>query len=122
MCIRDSCPFHTDCLEGMASGPAIGARWNADADTLDGRDDVWDLEAAYLAQLIRVYALGLAPEIVLFGGGVGTRPDLLPRIVAASEADLAGYLGDGPPVIATAGLGSEAGLIGAAMIAADLAG
>ena len=114
------CPFHADCLEGMASGPAIAARWEADPATLDGRDDVWDLEAAYLAQLIRVYTLGFAPDIVLFGGGVGTRPDMAERISRAAETDLAGYLVDGPPAIATAALGANAGLIGAALIASDL--
>lgn len=114
------CPFHGDCLEGMASGPAIHERWQADPETLDDRDDVWDLEAAYLAQLVRVYTLSFAPDIVLFGGGVGTRPDLAGRIEKATEADLAGYAVDGPPVIATAGLGEDAGLIGAALVAAEL--
>ncbi len=114
------CPFHTDCLEGMACGPAIAERWETDPATLDGRDDVWDLEAAYLAQLIRVYTLGFAPDIVLFGGGVGTRPDMAERISRAADADLAGYAVDGPPLVATAGLGADAGLIGAALIAADL--
>jgi fructokinase len=115
------CPFHVDCLEGMACGPAISERWNADPATLDGRDEVWDMEAAYLAQLIRVYTLGFAPDIVLFGGGVGTRPDMADRISRASVDDLAGYAVDGPPIVATAGLGADAGLIGAALIAADLA-
>lgn len=115
------CPFHADCLEGMACGPAIGERWEADPATLGDRDEVWDLEAAYLAQLVRIYTLGFAPNIVLFGGGVGTRPDLAARIAKAAERDLAGYAVDGPPVIATAGLGANAGLIGAGIIAEGLA-
>lgn len=114
------CPFHADCLEGMASGPAIGERWYTDPSTIGDRDEVWDLEAAYLAQLVRVYTLGFAPDIVLFGGGVGTRPDMAERIARATEHDLAGYAVDGPPVIATAGLGANAGLIGAGLIAAGL--
>jgi fructokinase len=114
------CPFHTDCLEGMACGPAIAERWNADPETLDDRDDVWDLEAAYLAQLVRVFAYGFAPDIVLFGGGVGTRPDMAARINAAVASDDAGYAVSGPPIIATAGLGEDAGLIGAAGIAKRL--
>jgi len=114
------CPFHVDCLEGMACGPAIAERWDADPATLDSRDDVWSLEAAYLAQLIRVYTLGFAPDIVLFGGGVGTRPDLADRVASAAEADLAGYAVDGPPIVATAGLGANAGLIGAGLIAQRL--
>lgn len=114
------CPFHGDCLEGMACGPAIGERWEADPKTLDSRDDVWDLEANYLAQLVRVYTLSFAPDIVLFGGGVGTRPDLANRISLATDRDLAGYAVDGPPVVATAGLGADAGLLGAAIIAEGL--
>lgn len=115
------CPFHEDCLEGMACGPAIAERWDADPVSLDARDDVWDLEAAYLAQLVRVYTLGFAPDIVLFGGGVGTRPDMAARIARAVEADLAGYAIDGSPIVATAGLGANAGLIGAGLIAQRLA-
>lgn len=115
-----NCPFHSDCLEGMASGPAIGERWDADPKTLLGRDDVWDLEAFYLAQLVRVYALTFAPDIVLFGGGVGTLPHLDDRIRAAVEVDLADYAVDGPPEVMTAGLGEDAGLIGAAVVAAAL--
>ncbi len=115
------CAFHKDCLEGMASGPAIGERWNADPATLDDRDDVWDMEAAYLAQLVRVFTLTFAPDIVLFGGGVGTRPDMADRIAKASIADDGGYAVDGPPLVKTAGLGADAGVIGAALIAQELA-
>lgn len=114
------CPFHGDCLEGMASGPAIADRWETDPATLDDRDDVWDLEAAYLAQLVRVYTYAFAPDIILFGGGVGTRPDMADRITAAVKADDGGYAVSGPPTVATAGLGENAGLIGAALIARRL--
>lgn len=114
------CPFHTNCLEGMACGPAIAERWNADPETLDERDDVWDLEATYLAQLVRTFTYGFAPDMVIFGGGVGTRPDMADRIRTAVAADDAGYAVSGPPTIATAGLGEDAGLIGAAMIARRL--
>ena len=113
------CPFHSDCLEGMASGPAIARRCGADPTELDGRDGLWDLEASYLAQLVRVLTLSFAPDVVLFGGGVGARPDMAERISKAVEVDLAGYA-EGPPTIATAGLGGDAGLVGAALIAADL--
>ncbi|MGI9610111.1 MAG: ROK family protein [Acidimicrobiia bacterium] len=117
------CPFHGDCLEGMACGPAIADRWNADPASLEDRDEVWDLEAKYLAQLVRVYAYSFAPDIVLFGGGVGTRPDMAPRIQAATLEDLGGYSvthSANDELVATAGLGADAGLIGAALLARSL--
>lgn len=117
------CPFHTDCLEGMASGPAISDRWQADPATLGDRDEVWDLEAQYLAQLVRLYSLSFAPDIILFGGGVGTRPDMAARIQKAALADIAGYSvshSNNDQLVATAGLGAEAGLIGAGLLARSL--
>ncbi len=117
------CPFHGDCLEGMASGPAIADRWHADPATLDDRDEVWDLEAKYLAQLVRVYAYSFAPDIVLFGGGVGTRPDMASRIQSATLEDLGGYSvshAQNSSLVATAGLGADAGLIGAGLLAKSL--
>lgn len=118
------CPFHGDCLEGMACGPAVAERWDTDPALLGDRDDVWDLEAAYLAQLVRVYVYAFAPDIVLFGGGVGTRPDLVPRIRRAVATDLGGYTvstADATDLVATAGLGEDAGLIGAGILARTIA-
>lgn len=114
------CPFHTDCLEGMAAGPAIAERWQTDPKTLDDRAEVWELEAYYLAQLIRVYTYTFAPDIVLFGGGVGTKPLLDDLIREAVHTDLGGYFVDHETVVKTAGLGEDAGLIGAATVAAGL--
>ncbi len=117
------CPFHGDCLEGMASGPAIAKRWNCDPAQLDERDDVWDLEAKYLAQLVRVYAYSFAPDIVLFGGGVGARPDMAQRVQKCVAADLAGYSvshAQNDQLVKRAGLGSNAGLVGAALSAAEI--
>jgi fructokinase len=117
-----ACPFHGDCLEGMASGPAIGKRWRSDPASLDSDDAVWELEAQYLAQLVRIYYYSFSPDIILFGGGVGTRPKMASRIQAAAVASLAGYPGDGAGerLVATAGLGEDAGLYGAALLAQSL--
>jgi len=117
------CPFHADCLEGMASGPAIAARWNATPSALDGRDDVWNLEADYLAQLARVLTYSFSPDKILFSGGVGARKHLAPRIAAATKRHLGGYSvshAANDDLIATAGLGNDAGLMGAALLAASL--
>lgn len=117
------CPFHGDCLEGMASGPAIQARWNATPSSLDGRDDVWNLEADYLAQLARVLTYSFSPDRILLSGGVGARKHLAPRVADATKRHLGGYSvsnasrGD---LIATAALGNDAGLVGAALLAQSL--
>jgi fructokinase len=117
------CPFHGDCLEGMASGPAIASRWGADPQSLDNKDEVWDLEARYLAQLVRVYAYSFVPDIVLFGGGVGAREDMAARVQRAVAADLGGYSvshSHNEKLVARARLGTDAGLIGAGIVAASL--
>lgn len=117
------CPFHNDCLEGLASGPAIEQRWGTNPSSLDGRDDVWNLEADYLAQLARVLTYAFAPDKILFSGGVGARKHLAPRIAAATARHLGGYSvshADNPDLIATAALGNDAGLTGAALLAQSL--
>jgi Transcriptional regulator/sugar kinase len=117
------CPFHRDCLEGMASGPAIGARWNAKAESLRPEHEAWELEARYLAEAFAAYALVLSPERILLGGGVGLRPGLAERVSQLVGEELAGYL----PALADPQrlasfvtrpqLGSEAGLVGSAGLA-----
>lgn len=117
---RGLCPYHGDCLEGLACGPAIAERWQIDPSEAADRDDVWDLEAYYLAQLVRLLAYSFAPDRIVVGGGVGSRPELANRLAAASRADLNGYadgsLADGS-FIAAPSLGEDSGLLGAALLA-----
>jgi fructokinase len=117
------CPFHRDCLEGLASGPAIAERWRAKPEDLDPSHPAWELEARYLAQAAACYTLVLSPELILLGGGVGLRPGLAERISPLIAEELAEYipaLGD-PKRLATfvkrPELGHDAGLYGAAAIA-----
>ena len=117
------CPFHDGCMEGMACGPAIAERWGIDPPDAGGRDDIWQLEAAYLAQLVRVLAYSFAPDRVVFGGGVGARPGLAEMIRAASRTELGGYAdyGTGDDTFVTApALGNDSGLLGAALLARSL--
>lgn len=117
------CPFHGDCLEGLASGPAMQARWNATPSSLDDRDDVWNLEADYLAQLARVLTYAFSPDRILFSGGVGARKHLAPRIAAATKRHLGGYSVSNAAndnLVATAALGNDAGVVGAALLAQSL--
>ena len=90
------CPFHGDCLEGLASGSAIKARWGASLDRLPDDHPAWGVVADYLAQLCHaLFAITAVPTIVL-GGGVMQAPGLIER-VRARAADLSnGYLPGGP--------------------------
>ena len=115
------CPFHRDCLEGMACGPAIAERWGVEPPEAGGRADIWQLEAGYLAQLVRVLAYSFAPDRIVFGGGVGAQPGLAEMIRAAARRDLGGYADYSRDKFVTApSLGGDSGLLGAALLARSL--
>jgi fructokinase len=112
------CPYHGDCLEGMASGPALEARFGPHRD--DIAEDVADLAGFYLAQGVRAIVYLLSPQRVVVGGGVAKRPALIPAIQRHLEPQLSGYPGldeHGPGFVVPAGLGETAGLAGAIVIA-----
>jgi fructokinase len=118
-----SCPFHADCLEGMASGPALAARFGRPGEELDGADlrHAVELEAAYLASGLRTVVYALAPERIVVGGGVGLLPGLLPRLRARLVESLAGYPGleehGAEDFVVPAALGQRAGPLGALLLA-----
>jgi fructokinase len=120
------CPFHGDCLEGLASGPALAARWSAPAESLPPDHPAWPLEARYLALgLVNVIAV-LSPERIVIGGGVMRGPRLLPRLRAEVTALLAGYapsatIGDIDRYIVLPALGARSGVLGALALARDAA-
>ena len=68
--VRRRCPFHGDCLEGLASGPAINARWLQAAEQLPDDHPAWPLEARYLALALVNFICTLSPERIVIGGGV----------------------------------------------------
>jgi len=112
------CPFHGDCLEGLASGPAIKARWGASLSELPADHEAHDLVAGYLAQLCQTLFAISAVETIVLGGGVMQTPGLLERITnRAAEID-AGYLpGSSHQTIRGPALGTESGMRGAMMLA-----
>ena len=77
-----ACPFHKNCLEGMASGPAMQARWNMPADELPAGHDAWHIEADYLAQACVNLACILSPQAIVLGGGVMEQRQLFALIHA----------------------------------------
>lgn len=124
------CPYHGDCLEGMASGPAIAARWGTLAQDLTGErlQRAVAVEAGYLAQMAAAMTYLLSPARLLFGGGVMHLEGLLDALRTRTTAQLNGYI-DVPEItehidsyIMRPGLGDHAGLLGAIALAADAAG
>lgn len=87
-----NCSFHDNCLEGRASGPAIQMRWGKPAVELTDNDDVWEVEADYLAQALTDYILSYSPERIILGGGVMHQMKLFPLIREKVASYLNGYL------------------------------
>ena len=109
------CPYHGDCLEGLASGRAIEARWGLRPEALDGDDRVWELQARYLALgLVSVISV-LSPERILIGGGVMRQPALLPLVQREVAALMNGYQQAG--TIMSPALAPRSGVLGAIALA-----
>lgn len=113
------CPFHGDCLEGLASGPAIAARWGASLSDLDANHPAHDITAYYLAQLVVAQQALLSPRRIVLGGGVFGTPGLLDRVRHEAARLANGYFGteDYATLIVAPGLDDRAGLLGALALA-----
>ena len=118
-----ACPFHGDCWEGLAAGPALAARWGMDADQLDDDHAVWELEASYLALGILAIVLIASPRRMIVGGGVIQRPGLLERVRVRLPELFADYppgprIAADPNYLVAPALGDEAGVLGALALVA----
>ncbi len=116
------CPFHGDCWEGLACGPALRARWEADPAGLPDAHPAWALEAEYLAAGILAVVLIAAPQRMILGGGVMEAPGLLEQVRAELERLLGGYLdgaeGELRDFLVAPALADDAGVLGAIALAA----
>jgi fructokinase len=117
------CPYHGDCLEGLAAGPALKARWGQPGETLPAGHPAWALEAQYLALGLTNLILTLSPERIILGGGVMMQRHLFPLIRERVQRLLAGYIAT-PAVleeidryIVPPKLGDQAGVLGAIALA-----
>lgn len=122
-----ACPYHGACVEGLAAGPAIAARTGAPAETLSHDHPVWDTVVEAVAQMLQALAAATGPRRILVGGGVlGKRPELVARVDARVRALVGDYL-PLPPIDATApyvslpGLGAAAGPLGPIALALTVA-
>lgn len=121
-----ACPFHGDCLEGLASGPAMRARWGAAAETLPVNHPAWDVEADYLAGLCATLTYIVRPDRIILGGGVMESHLMHARVRRALISKLAGYDAsmralDMENYIVSPSAGPSAGLTGAFALAYRMA-
>jgi fructokinase len=117
------CPFHQDCFEGLASGPALKKRWGAPAETLPVEHPAWDLEANYIAKALASLICCYSPERIILGGGVMEQAHLFPLIRTKVPKVLNGYI-PAPQIltgidtyIVAPQLGKHAGVKGAIALA-----
>ena len=112
-----ACPFHGDCLEGLASGPAIQARWGTPARDLPPDHPAWQLEANYLALAIANILFTISPARVILGGGVMQQSQLFPLIHTRLAEIVADYLPLPEEFVVPPGLGARSGILGALALA-----
>ncbi|OGO34168.1 MAG: fructokinase [Chloroflexi bacterium RBG_16_54_18] len=118
-----TCPYHGDCLEGLASGPAMEKRWGTRAENLSDDHPAWDLEAQYLALALANFVCTLSPQRIILGGGVMQQSQLLPIIRQGVQKYLNGYvrssriLDEIDTYIVSPGLGAQSGVLGAIALA-----
>jgi len=117
------CPFHGDCFEGIAAGPAIEQRWGQRAETLPTDHPAWDLEADYIAQALHAFICVLSPQRIVLGGGIMNQSQLFPLIRTKVQTSLNNYVHH-PAIlehintfIVPPKLGNQAGVLGAIALA-----
>jgi fructokinase len=118
------CPFHGDCLEGLASGPAIAARWGLPAEQLPPDHPAWEIQSWYLAHSILSLLAILSPERVIIGGGVSQVPGFHAKVEAKVRSLSAGYFmlpADGEFVVPPR-LGQQAGICGSLLLTDHVTG
>jgi fructokinase len=119
------CPYHEDCLEGLATGPALEARWGQRAETLPDDHPAWELEAHYLALGLVNIITTLSPQKIIMGGGVMQKTQLFPLVRQEVQTTLNGYiqvpelLNEIENYIVPPALGGKAGVLGAIAIAQE---
>jgi Transcriptional regulator/sugar kinase len=120
---KGCCPSHNDCFEGLASGPAIKARWGQPAETLPADHAAWQIESDYIAYALANLTVSFSPQRFILGGGVMKIPGLIEMIRAKTVKFLNGYvqsdliLNHTETFIQLPGLGDRAGELGAIALA-----
>lgn len=122
---KGKCPFHGNCVEGLASGPAVEARWGKKGVELADRDEVWELEAYYIAQAITNYIMVYSPQKIILWGGIMHQEKLFGMVRKEVQRLLNGYMAHKmileniDEYIVPPALGEDPGIIGAVKLGLD---
>ena len=122
---KGTCPYHSNCMEGLASGPAIEKRWGKKTYELFDRSEVWELEAYYIANAVTNYILTYSPQKIILWGGVMHQEQLLAMVRENVKKMLNGYVAN-PMIlenideyIVKPQLGEDPGILGAIKLGLD---
>ncbi|NPV77557.1 MAG: ROK family protein [Anaerolineae bacterium] len=121
------CPYHGDCLEGLACGPALARRWGCPAEALPAGHPAWELEGEYLAFGLANLVYTISPQRIVLGGGVAQHPDLHEIVRRQVQRILNGYLRSPlllekmDQYLVPPALGSRSGVLGAIAMARQVA-
>ncbi len=122
--ITGVCPFHENCVEGLAAGRSMGKIWGKPAETLPDDHPAWDIQAQVLGKFCHNLLVSFSPEKIILGGGVMNKPGLLNNVLNYTQESLAGYLTlpesiTLKDIILLPGLDQHAGLFGAFALTQD---
>ncbi len=120
------CPFHQDCFEGLASGPAMRSRWGQPTETVPIEHRAWKLEASYIAYALCNLIVSYSPQRIVLGGGVMQRQEIFPLIHSDVQNILNGYV-QSPDIldhidqfIVPPGLGNRSGILGSIALTLEM--
>lgn len=71
------CPFHGDCVEGMAAGPSLEGRIGIPGEKLPRDNKVFTYVAYYVAQMLYNVYMASRPDVMVVGGSVLNEDDLV---------------------------------------------
>jgi fructokinase len=120
------CPYHGDCFEGLANGPAIHKRFNRSPEGLPDDDPYWEIEAGYIAAALVNYIFTFPPKKIVLGGGVMHRLFLFNLVREKVSSLLNNYLnhptltGSLDEYIVPPGLGYRSGVLGGIALAMEM--
>lgn len=120
---QGACPYHGDCLEGLAAGPSILARFGQPAETLADDHPYWEVEAGYIAHALVNFILSLSPQRIILGGGVMQKHLMFPLVRKKTQELLNGYINHAKILdrineyIVPPALGGRAGVLGCIALA-----